>query len=102
MVDRAQTLALGHAENVVFAQNQVLIAFDLDFTAGIFAEQDTVPSLHIGRQQLAIFRRFALAHRNYDSLLGLFLGGIGDDNPALGLFFFLDPLYQNPVSQWPN
>ena len=40
------------------------------------------------------------ANGNDFALHGLFLGGVGNDDPALGLGVFLDPLHDNAVVQW--
>ena len=77
----------------------MLLAFDLDLTAGILAEQDRSPAFTSGVSSLPSSVVLPLPTATTFPL-GLFLGGIGNDNPAFGLFLFLDPLYQNPVSQW--
>ena len=57
-----------------------------------------VAGLDLGRDQLAVLGHLAFADRDDLALLGLFLGGIGNDDPALGLLLFLDPLHQNAIA----
>src|SRR6185437_12588803 len=87
-----------HAQNVVFAQNQVIFALELHLAARILAEQNAVARLHVGCDKIALFGPAALADRDYLAFLRLFLRGVGNDNPALGLVLFLDTLHQNPIA----
>ena len=41
-------------------------------------------------QHLAIFTNFSLADGHYFAFLRFFFGSVGNDDPALALFFFLD------------
>src|SRR5579885_906667 len=91
---------LEHAQDVVLAQDQMLLALDFDFAARVLAEQDLVAGLHIGREQLALLGHLALAHRDHLAFLRLLFRGVGDDNPALGLLLFLDTLDQNAIALW--
>src|SRR5512140_91989 len=86
-------------QDVVFAQDQVLHAVDLDVRAGIFPEQDAVARLHLGSHPGAVIRHLAGAHGDDQALLRLLLGRVGDDDPALRLGFLFHPLDQNPVLQ---
>src|ERR1700691_1542700 len=90
-------LLLEHAQDIVLAQDEVLLAFDLHLAAGILAEENLVASLHVRRQQLALLGHLALAHRDDFALLRLFFGGFRDDDPALGFLFFPNTLDQNPI-----
>src|SRR4029453_4536059 len=84
---------LEDGEDVFLAQDQVVVAVDLDLVAGVLAEQDAVTGLHVERDALAAVVDLAGAHRDDLRALGLFLGGVGDDDPAdllLALFLALD------------
>src|SRR5438552_17988140 len=48
---------------------------------------------------LSILPSDTRAHRDHLALLGLLLGGIGDDDAARGLVFLLDPTDQDAVLQ---
>jgi len=47
------------------------------------------PALHVRRHQLASLGHLPLAHRYNLALCGFFLRGIGNNNAAFGLVFFL-------------
>jgi len=40
---------------------------------------------------------FTFTHGDDFAFLGLFFGGVGDDDAALGFLFLLDPLYDDAV-----
>src|SRR5215469_9776351 len=82
---RAQHLAFKHAENVVFTKNEVLLPFKLNLATSVFAEQNTVAGLHVWGEQLPVLGHFTFADRHHSALLRLFLGGVGNNNPSLGL-----------------
>src|SRR5512143_2980493 len=42
-----RSVLLDHAEDLVLAEDQVLDAVDLDLVAGVLAEEDAIPRLHI-------------------------------------------------------
>src|SRR5258708_13677043 len=90
-------LLFDQAEDVVLAQDQVIDAVDLDFAAGVLAEQDPVALLDDERADLTLLVGLAVADRD-DLALGRFLlRGIGVDHPAFGLFFFGTPRNRNPT-----
>src|SRR5262245_22040149 len=47
-------LSFEDAEDVLLAENQVLLAVELDLAAGVLAEQDTVAGLQVKRDHLAV------------------------------------------------
>src|SRR5262245_26605480 len=76
-------------QDFVFAQDQVLLAVDLDVGPGILAEEDLVSGLDVQRQLGAVLEDLPVAHRDHLALLGLLLRGVGDDDASLdGLFLF--------------
>jgi len=72
---------------------------DADLAAGVLAEQHAVALLHVERVQHAVFVDAALADREDLALHRLLLGGVGDDQPALGLRFLVDTFHEDPVVQ---
>src|SRR5262245_56630599 len=92
-------LSFDDAEDVLLAHDQMFLAINVDFSTGIFSEKHAIIYLYIQRSDLTIVTDFSLAHRNDLSLLGLFLGGIGNDDSTLAFFLFLDALDDDPVLQ---
>ena len=83
-------------QDVAFLHDDQVFARDLDLGARPFAEQDAVAGLDVQRIDLAVFVAGTGAHGNDHTLGGLFLGGIGDDDPARGLFIGLDSAKEKP------
>ena len=77
----------------------MLDAVDHHFRAAVLADQDLVALLDRERDRLAVIVDLALAGLDDLGLLGLFLGGIGDDDAASPDFLFLDSLDENSVVQ---
>jgi len=98
LVSEASKLALKHAQDVVLAHDQMLFVFELDLTARILAKENSVARFHVGRHQVAGLAHFPLAHRYDLSFLRFFLGGIRNDDSALGFVFFLDALHQDAIA----
>jgi hypothetical protein len=91
-------LAFEHSKNIVLTQDQVLFAFELDLAAGVLAKQDAIARLNVWGKQFSILGHFALAHRHDSAFLWFFLGGIGDNDSSLSLFFFLNPPDENSIA----
>src|SRR5208283_1616834 len=72
------------AENFFFAHDDEVFAIDLDFGAGILAEENAVAVFYIEGTNLAFFADLAFADGDDFSLLRLVFRGIGDDDPAAG------------------
>ena len=60
------------------------------------------PGLDVELAHGAVLEDFAVADRNDLAFDGLLFGGVGDDDPALGLLFFLDALDDHAVLQRSN
>src|SRR3954454_1992418 len=88
-----------HAHDVAFLHDQQLVAVELDLGAGPLAEQHAVADLDAHRRQLALVAAGARADRQDLALHRLLLGGVGDDQTALGLLLFLDAADHHPVVQ---
>ena len=80
---REVALFLDDAEDFFLSHDQKLLAVDLDFGAGILAEQHTVASLHIQREDLAFIVRLALSDGDDFAFVGLFFGAIRNDDSAM-------------------
>src|SRR6478752_7088628 len=78
-------------EDVAFLHDDQVFTVDLHFGARPFAEQDLVAGLDVQRRDLALFGLGARADGDDFAFLRLFLGGVGNDDPARGLFIGLDP-----------
>src|SRR5881275_2239140 len=57
--------AFQNAQSFFFTHDQEVFAIDLDFRAGILAEQNTIASLHGQREGLALLVRLASADGNH-------------------------------------
>src|SRR6202030_1325052 len=79
-----------HAHDVALLHDQEFLAVELDLGARPFAEQHAVADLEVDWDQLAGFIAAARADGGDFALRGLFLGGVGDDDAALGLFLGVD------------
>src|SRR5512134_1116065 len=84
-------------EDVFLADDQMLFAVQVHFAAGVLPEQHLVALLHVEGPDLAVLAGFAGARRDDDALLRLLLGGVGDDDPTLGLLLLLDALHEDAV-----
>src|SRR6266436_1120569 len=80
----------------------MLLTLDRDLGAGILAEENLVAGPHVRRHQLASLGHLPLTHRYNLALLRFFLRGIGNNNAAFGLVFFLYPVHQDAITQWPD
>src|SRR4029079_12009559 len=72
-------------EDVAFLHDDQVFTVDLHFGARPFAEQDLVAGLDIQRRDLAVVAPGPGSDRDHFAFLRLFLGGIGNDDPAGGL-----------------
>src|SRR5207249_5380334 len=93
---------LEDGEDVFLAQDQVVLAVDLDLVAGVLAEQDAVALLDVEGDALAVVVDLAGADRLDRRALRLFLRRVRDDDPAdllLALFLALD---EDPIVQRTN
>src|SRR5678816_929609 len=86
-------------ENVLFAHDQVLVAVDLHFGAGVLAHEDLVAGLHFQRNALAVIGDAAGTDGDDLRLLRLLLGGIGDDDATALLFLLLEAANEDSIGQ---
>jgi hypothetical protein len=91
-----------NAKNVVFAKNQIFKAVNLDFRAGILAEQNRLADFDCGVYAGAVVQKLAFAYGHNFALLGFFFGGIGNYYTAFGGFFLINSFDQDAVRQRTN
>ena len=87
---------LDDCEDVALADDGAFLAGNLDLGAVVLAGQDLISDLDVHLNVLTIH---IAAGADCDDLgnLGLLLGGAGQDQAALGGFFFFDQLNDNAV-----
>src|SRR5271157_4647994 len=91
--------ALDDAHDVGLLHDEEILAVDLDLAARPFAEQDPVAGPDIEGDDLALLVARARADGDDFAFHRLFLRGVGNDDPAGGLLFGLDPAHHHPIMQ---
>ena len=86
-----------HGQDFVLAQDQDVLAVDLDVGPGVLSEQDLVADLDVEGDLGAVLEDLAVADGEDLALLRLLLGRVGDDDPALGRLLLLDAADQQTV-----
>src|SRR5256712_2277029 len=100
-LDRGSSpLSADDSEDLFFADDHVLDIVDLDFGADVLADEDTVSSLDIKRNPLAVVVQTTRSDGNDLPLERLLFGRVGDDDAALHLLVGLHSLDQDAVAQW--
>src|SRR5947208_11087037 len=98
----ARLLRFDDAEDVLLAEDQVLLAVELDFVARVLAEQHPIALLDVGRQDLAVFAP-AGPDGHDQPLLWLLLGRVRYDDPSgAALLALLNPLPDHPIQPRSN
>src|SRR5260370_19527842 len=91
---------IDHAHDVGFLHDHQVLAIELDFGAGPFAEQHAVAARNVERVQLATLVAHARANGDDFAFRRLFLGRVGDEDAASGLRLRLHTAAQDAVLQW--
>src|SRR6266513_748040 len=91
--------AFDDAHDVFLAHHEQLVTLDLDGLPGVLAEQHSVAGLDVERDQLARVILLALAHGDDLALVGLFGGGVRDDDSTCGPALLFDALDDHAVVQ---
>jgi hypothetical protein len=86
---------------VVFAQDEMFFAIELNFRSGIFAEENPVSCFNIQSNDFAILL-FPGPDRDDLALLGLFFRCVRDNQATTGLLFLGKPLHNNAIVQRAN
>src|SRR5690349_14872331 len=89
-------------EDVAFLHDDEVLTVDLHLGAGPLAEQDLVAGLDVERRDLALVVLGAAADGDDFAFLRLFLGGVGNDDPAGGLLVGLDSADEDAVMKRPE
>src|SRR5437870_8249301 len=87
-------------QDFVLAEDEVLLAVDLDVRARVLAEEDLFSGLDVEGDLGPVVDDLAVADGDDLALLGLFLGGVRDDDPALDRLLLFDALDDQAVVQW--
>src|ERR1700733_8230815 len=87
-------------QDLVLAEDHVVVAVDLDLGAGVLAHEDAVALLDVHRRALALVVELARADGDHLGLLRLLLGGVRDDDAPTDLLLLLNALHYDPVVQW--
>src|SRR5262249_18270509 len=95
------TSLFDHSEDVVFPQDQMLLAVKFDFRARIFAEQDLISRLNAQGNNLPVFV-FAGTDSNHGTFLPFFFRRIGYDDTAFGFLLLVNSFDYDPVVQRTN
>src|SRR5262245_37844111 len=90
---------LEDGEDVVLAKDRVLLAVDLDLAAGVLAEEDAVALLHLEGSHRSVLEDPTVANGDDAPLLGLLLGGVGDDDAAFALLLLFDAPHEDAIVQ---
>src|SRR5262245_53865604 len=90
-------LLLQHREDILLADDQVLLALHPDLGARVLAEENAVTLAHVQGTQLAVIAELALADGDDPALLRLLLGRVGDDDTSLRLLLLLDALHEQAI-----
>src|SRR6516225_6784910 len=88
-----------HAHDVALLSDDEILAFDFDLGSRPLPEQHSVADFDIERTELAVIVPGARPGGNDFAFHWLFLGGIGDDNPACGLLLLLNATDENAILQ---
>src|SRR5439155_24498221 len=86
-------------EDVLLAQDQVLLVVELHLGAGVLPEEDLVAGLDVEGDLLALVGHLAVADGDDLTLLGLLLRGVRDDDAALFHFLLFESLDEDTVMQ---
>src|SRR5690242_13994545 len=95
-------LLLDHAEHVLFTQDEVILALDLDLGARVLAEEHAITGLDVERANLAVLEDLTVADGDDLTLERLLLGRVGDDDAALGLVLLGDALDDEAILKGTN
>src|SRR5882762_5827861 len=85
------------ADDVVFAHVQVVLSVQLEFLAGILAEENLVADLDAHRDQFAVVVGLARPGEHDFTLRRLFGRSVGYDDAAGGLTFLFQPLNDHAI-----
>src|SRR4051812_9370116 len=88
-----------HGQDLVFAEDQDVLALEPDVRARVLSEQDLVAHLHVQGDLRPVVEDPAVADGEDLALLRLLLGRVGDDDPAPGRLLLLDAADDQTIVQ---
>ena len=95
--------SVNDAKNVVFAENETLLAINLDFSSRIFSEDDSVALFDLEGENIAIILDSTCTDCDYGALYWLFFGALGKkEQAALCFCRLIAALDENSVMEWTN
>src|SRR2546423_7053729 len=86
-------------KDVIGVEDFVFLAIEFDFSAAVFANEDTVTLFDFEGNFFAVIVGFSGAERNDEAFGGFFFGGIGNDDAALLDFLLFGRFNQNAVAE---
>ncbi len=92
-------LPFNHGEDIVFGHDKVFLAVNLDFSARVAGEENTVVLLELHGGTGAVISDPAGADFDDFAFLRFFLGAVGKYDAALGDFFSLKAFDQDLFAQ---
>src|ERR1700683_1986545 len=93
------SLCLDAGEDVGLAQHEQILPLALYLGPAVLAVEDLVVFLHVQRDALAVIVQLAVADSQDLSLLGLLLGGVGQDDATGSGLLLLDRPHDQPIAQ---
>src|SRR5688572_4871268 len=92
--------ALDDREDVLLADDEELLAVEFEFGPRVLRVEDLVAGLDVDRFALAVIERLPRSDGDDLALLGLLLGGVRQDDAALGHVLARDGLDDDAVTEW--
>jgi hypothetical protein len=92
------TLILYDGQDVLFAKNEILFVALVNLSSSILGVNDGVPNLNLKGNAIAILVEPPRTDSLDQALLGLFLYGIGQNDPATGGLVLSDRLDHHSIT----
>ena len=93
------SLAFHHAQHFFLFQDQKVFVVDLDFRAGVLAEEDAIARLHVQGDDLPVFGLLAISDSDDFAFLLFLFGRVGNDDSTLRGFLLFNPFNQDSIVQ---
>lgn len=91
--------AFDDGQDVALVHDEELLAADLDLGAGVGGKQHLVVLLDLQCRALAGVEQLTVADFDHAAALGLFLGGVRQDDSTGGFLLGFQPLDEDPPRQ---
>src|SRR5262245_54224394 len=93
------SLVLDDRQDVLLADDQEVVALDLELGTGVLGVEDLVALLDVHRLTLPVIEHLTGAGGDDRTLLGLLLGGVRQDDATLGDFLALGRLDHDTITE---